>query len=61
MKLGLSRRNTDLDDQNVLFNAIIADLQPKSSDELWSRVAKYVPTERIESAKLKLIMMWSQR
>jgi hypothetical protein len=61
MKLGLSRRNTDLDDQNVLFDAIVTDLQPKSSDEMWSWVMKYVPTERIESAKLKLTMMWEER
>jgi hypothetical protein len=47
--------------QDVLFDAINADLQPATSDELWSWVEKYVPKERVSPAKLKLTKMWEER
>jgi hypothetical protein len=61
MKLGLERRKTDQDDQDVLFDAIVADLQPRDSDELWSWVEKYVPKERITMAREGLSELWEVR
>ena len=61
MKLGLRRRKTDLDDQEVLFDAVTSDLQPSSKDELWSWVERYVPTDRVTGAKVALYKMWESR
>ena len=61
MKLGLERRKSDLDDQEVLFDALCADLQPESAVALWSWVKGYVPRERLMSARESLIDLWSKR
>ena len=61
MKLGLERRKTDQDDQEVLFDAVVMALQPVTVDELWSWVAQYVPKERQGPARDSLEELWSVR
>jgi hypothetical protein len=61
MKLGLERRKSDQDDQEVLFDAIDRELQPMTVDELWQWVVPYVPFERIRLARETLEELWSSR
>ena len=61
MKLGLERKQADVDDNETLFDAAINELQPESPQQLWGWVKRYVPSERVKIARETCDEMWQDR